>query len=396
MVTAPPMEQPLLCKAAIEAGVQLGLDFRRDVNDLPLGAQGGIGWFQQTRAGRKRASAVQSYLRPAMKRHNLHIVTNALVQRVLFDGRRATGVEYIRNGAAIRATATRGVVLATGAIGSPHLLQLSGVGSSTHLNRIGIPVVHDLPGVGRNMQDHVLTRGVCTVSGVETLNDRAHGLRFGKEFLKYITTGTGMLTYPAFLVAASVKALEESATPDVQIQFAPASIVATPTIWFDNKPGMTASAFPMRPLSRGYVEAQSNRPEDAPLINPRYLSEEPDQRAMIGGIRWLRRLFAAPALAKYVIAESLPGADIQTDDELLDYARRTGSTAFHASCTCRMGTDEMAVVDDRLRVRGIDRLRVIDASVMPTVTSTNTNAPTIMIAEKGAVMMQQEAKGSQG
>ena len=276
-------------------------------------------------------------------------MTNSLVQRVLFDGRRATGIEYVCDGAASRISASREVILAAGAIGSPHLLQLSGVGNPSHLSRIGVPVVHDLPGVGRNMQDHFLARGACTVSGVETLSGRAHGLAFAKEVLRYVVTGKGMLTYPVFLVAASVKVLEKSATPDVQSQFAPAGMVASPALWLDDKPGMTASIFPMRPLSRDYVEARSN-PGDAPLINPRYLSEDQDQRAMIGGLRWIRRLSAAPALAKYVTAETWPGGAVQTDDELLDYARRTGSTAFHASCTCRMGTDAMAVVDDRLRI----------------------------------------------
>jgi choline dehydrogenase len=148
----------------------------------------------------------------------------------------------------------------------------------------------------------------------------------------------------------------------------------------------------MRPLSHGFIEARSSRPGDAPIINPRYLSEERDRRAVVGGLRWARHLFAAPALANYVIAETVPGGAVQTDDELLDYARQTGSTVFHATCTCKMGPDPMAVVDDRLRVRGVERLRVIDASVMPTVTSTNTNAPTIMIAEKGAAMMREDAR----
>jgi choline dehydrogenase len=201
-----------------------------------------------------------------------------------------------------------------------------------------------------------------------------------------------MLTYAASLVAASVKVLEESATPDIQCLFAPGSYAAGPVRRLDDKPGMTVGMWQMRPLSQGYVEARSNQPGDPPIINPRYLSEERDRRAVVAGLRWARRLFEAPALAKYVIAETVPGGDVQTDDELLAYARQTGSTVFHATCTCKMGGDAMAVVDDRLRVRGLDRLRVIDASVMPTVTSTNTNAPTIMIAEKGAAMVRENAR----
>jgi choline dehydrogenase len=204
-----------------------------------------------------------------------------------------------------------------------------------------------------------------------------------------------MLTYSASLAAASVKVLEESATPDVQCSIAPGSFKDGQIGELDDFPGITAGAWQMRPLSRGYVEAKSNDPREAPAINPRYLSEQTDRRAIIGGLRFVRRLFAAPALAKYVGAEILPGAQIESDDELLAYARQKGSTVYHATCTCKMGSDQMAVVDDQLRVHGLERLRVIDASVMPTVTSTNTNAPTIMIAEKGADLIRRAARAGE-
>jgi choline dehydrogenase len=201
-----------------------------------------------------------------------------------------------------------------------------------------------------------------------------------------------MLTYAASLVAASVKVLEESATPDVQILFANGSFAPGPVRRLDDKPGMTGGMWQMRPLSTGYVEAKSPDPRAAPAINPRYLSHETDRRAAIGGLRFVRRLFAAPALARYAVGEILPGRDVESDDALLDYLRQTGSTVFHATCTCKMGRDPMAVVDDELRVRGLDGVRVIDASVMPAVTSTNTNAPTIMIAEKGAALIKAQAR----
>ena len=386
-------ERPPLCLAAIEAGQQIGLEYRKDVNDLSHDAGGGIGWFQQTRRGRRRASTATSYLRPAMKRANLEVITHALVHRVLFDGIRAIGVEYSRGGEVRRIDASKEVILAAGAIGSPHILQLSGVGDPEHLGRVGIPVHHQLPGVGKNFQDHFLTRVTCAVTGIETLNEKARGLALVREAFRYAVMGNGLLTYGAFLIAASVKVLEEFATPDLQCQFAAASFVAAPQLWFDSKPGMTAAVFPMRPLSRGFVEARSNMPGEPPLINPRYLSEERDRRIAIAGLRWVRRLMAAPALARYVAAETSPGRDVQTDDELLDYVRRTMFTAYHASCSCKMGADGMAVVDQRLRVHGLERLRVMDASVMPTVTSTNTNAPTIMIAEKGAAMLREEGAG---
>jgi choline dehydrogenase len=219
-------------------------------------------------------------------------------------------------------------------------------------------------------------------------------LPLAAEIVRYLVTGKGMLTYSASLVAASVKVLEESATPDVQCSFAPGSFKDGQIGQLEEEPGLTGGSWQMRPLSRGYVEAKSPDPQIAPAINPRYLSEEADRRAVIGGLRFVRRIFAAPALAPYVGPEKLPGAQVQSDDELLDYGRRNGNTVYHASCTCMMGPGAMCVVDSELRVHGLERLRVIDASVMPSVTSTNTNAPTIMIAEKGADMIRRAAGGA--
>ena len=380
---------PPLCRAAIEAGQQIGLEYREDVNSLP---HGGIGYCQQTRGGRRRASAARTYLRPAMKRSNLQIITKAQVRRILFDGKRAIGVEYERGGAVERADAAREVILSAGAINSPHILQLSGVGAPEHLTRVGIPVHHALPGVGQNLQDHYIARVSYPVKGTATINERSRGPALAAEILRYLVTGKGMLTYSASLAAASVKVLEESATPDMQISIAPGSFKDGQIGALDNFPGITAGAWQMRPLSRGYVEAKSADPRQAPAINPRYLSDPTDRRAMIGGLRFVRRLFSAPALARYCGTEILPGAQVESDDELLDYARQKGSTVYHATCTCKMGSDQMAVVDDQLRVHGLEGLRVIDAAVMPTVTSTNTNAPTIMIAERGADLIRRAAR----
>jgi choline dehydrogenase-like flavoprotein len=389
------MDRSPLCAAVIEAGKELGLQYREDVNDLPAGAGEGIGWCQQTRGGRRRASTARTYLRPAMKRPNLQVITKALVRRIVFDGRRAVAVEYERGGAMQRVDADGEIILSAGAVGSPHILQLSGVGAAEHLNRVGIPVHHAVPGVGQNLQDHYIARISYPVKGAWTVNERSRGVALAAEVLRYLVTGKGMLTYSASLAAASVKVLEESATPDVQCSIAPGSFKQGQIGELDDFPGITAGAWQMRPLSRGYIEAKSTNPAEAPAINPRYLSDPTDRRAMVGGLRFVRRLFAAPALAKYCGPEILPGAQVETDDELLDYARQNGSTVYHATCTCKMGNDGMAVVDDQLRVHGLERLRVIDASVMPTVTSTNTNAPTIMIAEKGADMIRRAARAAQ-
>jgi choline dehydrogenase len=392
LLTSRTADKPFLCHKIIEAGTEIGLEYHEDVNHLPPGAGDNIGWVQQTRRGRRRQSAARTYLRAALRRPNLQVVTNAMVRRVTFDGKRATGVEFSRGGAVETAIAVREVLLSGGAIGSPHILQLSGVGDPVHLGRIGVPVVHALPGVGKNLQDHFLARVTAEIRGAPTANEKSRGLPFLGELARYVLAGQGLLTYAASLVCASIKVLEESATPDVQILFANASFAPGPIRKLDSKPGMTGGMWQMRPLSRGYVEAKTNNPMDGPAINPRYLSDDTDRRCAIGGLRAVRKLFTAPALKPYLVAEMLPGADVQSDDELLHYLRQTGSTVFHATCTCKMGQDAMAVVDDQLRVHGIEGLRVIDASVMPTVTSTNTNAPTIMIAEKGAAAIKAAAR----
>jgi choline dehydrogenase len=393
LTTSPMSERPAACRAIIAAAQQIGIEYRPDVNNLPPGSGDSIGWCQQTRGGRRRASAARTYLRPALHRRNLQVVTKALARRVLFDGRRAVGVEYSRDGAAAeRVDAGREVILAAGAVGSPHLLQLSGVGDPEVLAKAAIPVRHALPGVGKNFQDHYIARMSCEVRGIETLNERGRGLSFAGEVWRYLAGGTGMLTYSASLCAASVKVLDESATPDVQCVFAPASYKPGLIRKLDDKPGITGGPWQMRPLSRGYVLVRSSDPREQPAINPRYLAEDTDRRCVVGGLKLARRLFAAPAIKKYVVAETLPGPEVHTDDELLDYARQFGSTVFHATCSCKMGRDQLAVVDDHLRVHGLEGLRVVDASVMPAVTSTNTNAPTIMIAEKGAAMIRAEAR----
>ncbi|MGH7094744.1 MAG: GMC family oxidoreductase [Stellaceae bacterium] len=390
------MDRPPLCETVIEAGKQVGLEYREDVNDLTRLHNDCIGWCQQTRGGRTRASTARTYLRPVLKRPNLQLVTKALVQRIVFDGKRAVAVEFTRGGPGSntveRAEAGREILLSAGAVNSPHLLQLSGVGDPEHLASIGVPVVHALPGVGANMQDNYVVRLTYPVHGIATANEKSRGLPLAAEVMRYLMTGKGMLTYSASLVAASVKVLPESATPDVQCSFAPGSFKDGQVGKLEETPGLTGGMWQMRPLSRGYVRARSNRPEDQPAINPRYLSEDTDRRAVIGGLRFVRKIFAAPALQPYLGPEKLPGAAVQGDDEILDYARRNGNTVYHATCTCMMGPNPNCVVDDQLRIHGLEGIRVIDASVMPAVTSTNTNAPTIMIAEKGAAMIKATAR----
>ena len=396
LFTSQNRDKPALCEAAIEAGERMGWAYRKDLNNLPHGLGDHIGWVQQTRGGRFRASAARSYLRPAMRRPNLQVVTNALVHRLVLDGKRAVGVEFSRGGAVERADANGEVILSGGAIGSPHILQLSGIGDPDHLSGIGIDTQHALQGVGKNFQDHFIVRVQAEVQNIATLNERSRGIRFVGELMKYAFNGTGMLTYAASLLAASVKVLPESATPDAQALFSSASFALGPKRVLDRKPGMTSGVWQMRPESRGHVEAASADPREQPVINPNYMAEDRDRRTVIAGLRTVRDWFNTPPLKQYLVSETFPGPDIQSDDELLAYSREMGSTVFHATCSCKMGNDPLAVVNDRLKVHGMEGLRVIDASVMPAVTSTNTNAPTIMIAEKGADMIKEDAKSRLG
>jgi len=395
LFTSQNRDKPALCSAAIEAGRQMGWDYREDLNDLPHGLGNHIGWVQQTRGGRFRASTARSYLRPAMGRPNLRVVTNALVHRVILEGKRAVAVEFSRGGSIQRADANCEVILTGGAIGSPHILQLSGIGDPEHLGGIGIKTRHALKGVGKNFQDHFIVRVQADVQNITTLNERSRGIRFAGELIKYAFNGTGMLTYAASLLAASVRVLPESATPDAQALFSSASFALGPKRKLDTKPGMTSGIWQMRPESRGYVKARSADAHEQPAINPNYMAEDRDRRTVVAGIRMVRNWFNTPALKQYMAAETFPGLNLQSDDELLDYARELGSTVFHASCSCKMGSDPLAVVNDQLRVHGIKALRVIDASVMPAVTSTKANAPTIVISEKGADMIKEDARRRQ-
>ena len=379
-------ETPELCGAIIAAAREVGLPFADDMND---GAHEKIAYYQQTRRGRFRASAARSYLAPVMKRPNLRVITGAQVNRVLLEGRRAVGIEFERGGAVEQVRAGREVILSAGVIGSPQLLLLSGIGQPDALQDLGIDVAHALPGVGANLQDHYVVRVTYRMRNAPTLNERARGLPLVREVVKYAFQGKGVLTYSAALLGAFVRTQEASATPDVQYVIAPGSFKQGRLGELDDFPGMTCGWWQMRPQSRGSVSLRSADPRDAPVIQPRYLSDPVDRRVVVDGLKFARRLCSADALAAYRDAEMVPGADVRTEDEMLDYARRNGSTVYHAAGTCRMGSDERAVVDASLRLHGIDALRVVDASVMPAITSTNTNATAIMIAEKAADTIRQ-------
>ncbi len=374
----------------VEAAQQAGFTFSRDLNGK---VQEGVGYSQMTRKGRFRGSTAQTFLAAAKGRSNLSVETDAMATRLLFEGKRCVGVAFSQRGQDREVRAAREVTLCGGAVNSPHLLQISGIGPAEHLQSIGVPVMHDLAGVGGNLQDHYVARVSHRAKNAVSINQLAHGIRLAGEAVRFVVTGRGALTFGVTSAQVFCRSREELASPDLQLLFTPASYDAARFGQLERQPGMTVAVCPVRPDSRGTIMAKSVDPFAAPVITPNYLSAQNDQRVLNAGIRTTRQIFASPALAQHSVEETLPGPDVVSDDALADYARRYGTTIFHPVGTCRMGEGPGAVVDSRLRVHGVGGLRVIDASVMPTLTTGNTNAPTIMIAEKGAAMIREDVVG---
>jgi len=381
----------------VQAGQQVGLPFCKDYNGPD---PHGVGYFQVTKKGRLRHSTARAYLNPIKRRPNLRIETEAFVTGLKIAGNRVAGVTYRKgslakgsfSGSPIDLEAKREVILCGGSINSPQLLQLSGIGDPEHLKSIGVPVRVSLPGVGRNLHDHYVARVDRRVRGRITANETSRGWRAAVEVAKYAFLGTGLMTYTAGNGVAFVKSSPEMKRCDIQLSFAPASYKAGRLGELDDLPGMTAGAWQCRQESRGEVMAISADPSTAPRIQPNYLSHPTDQKVMIAGLKWARKILGAPVFASYAAEEIHPGKDVQSDDELLDYARRNGGTVYHPVGSCKMGTDAMAVVDPELRVHKVAGLRVVDASIMPATSSGNTNAPTMMIAEKAADLIQAAAR----
>ncbi|PHY18433.1 GMC family oxidoreductase [Caulobacter sp. BP25] len=376
--------------AVIDACEQAGIPRNNDVN---AGAQEGATYYQLTVKNGQRCSAAVAYLHPAMNRPNLQVETNALAGRILFEGKRAVGVEFRQNGQKRVAMANAEVILAGGAINSPQLLQLSGVGPGELLNRHGIEVVADLPGVGENLQDHyVMSVRYRLKAGVVSVNEQSKGGRLAGEALKYLFQRKGLLTLSAAHIAAFCKSRPDLSGPDIQFHILPATmdldkLVNEQKMELEAAPGLTIAPCQLRPESRGHIRIKSPDPSVYPAIFANYLADPLDQEVAVAGLKWARRIGQAPALSPYIDHEMDPGAVVASDAQLLEFARLAGSTIYHPVGTCQMGHGPMAVVDDQLRVRGLEGLRVVDASVMPRLVSGNTNAPTIMIAEKASDMI---------
>ena len=377
-----------LTRRFVDAAQQVGIPPSNDLNGR---VHEGVGYSQMSRNGRFRGSTARTFLARAKGRPNLRIETKAFATRLLFEGRRCVGVAFRQKGRDRRAMAAREMILSGGTINSPHLLQVSGVGAGTHLKSIGVAVVHDLPGVGANLSDHYAIRISHRVKDAVSINELSRGMRLVGEIARWLTTGRGALTFGVSSAQAFARSREGLASPDMQLLFSPASYDQNKFGELDREPGMTIAVSIARPESRGTVMAKSPDPFARPSLKPNYLSAPNDLRVALAGIAFARRIFAAPALARHSVEEITPGPAVVAEELLADYIRRQGMTIYHIVGTCKMGNDPMAVVDSRLNVRGLGGLRVIDASVMPTVTTANTNAPTIMIAEKGAAMIRQDA-----
>ena len=376
-----------LCRSFLAAGREAGFAFNPDFNS---GDPEGVGIYRIATRGGRRLSTARAYLHPAMRRSNLSVETHALAARIRFEGRRAVGVEYMKGGTLRAARARREILLAAGSINSPKLLQLSGIGPGALLKSRNVPVLFDSPAVGRNLQDHLCIDHLYRAR-VPTLNQQL-GSWAGKiqAALRYVLFRKGPLALSVNQGGGFVRSRPSLDRPNMQLYFSPLSYTRTPPgtrplMRPDPFPGFLLSAQPCRPTSRGHIEIASGDPAEPPRIFPNALSTEHDTREMIEGANLLRRLAAMPSLAAVIETEMLPGPGVRADAEHLADIRQRSSTVFHPVSTCRMGPDPRTnVVDATLRVYGTDGLRVIDASVFPTVTSGNTNAPTIMVAEKGA------------
>jgi choline dehydrogenase len=349
---------------------------------------------QATIADGRRQSTAHCYLEPARKRQNLRIVTGALAEAVRLDGRRCIGLRYRVADRVYEANSGREVIISGGSINSPQLLELSGIGQAHRLRELGIEVHHELPGVGENLRDHYAprTRWAIGAKGM-TFNDRGRGLGLLHQVMRYAVLRQGMLGMVAAPLRAFVRSREGLDSPDVLLGWVPMLYEPGPKL--SKQSGMTCYAHPMRPESKGHIHITSSDPRQQPAINFNFLSVPIDADVTVRAIRIARSIMTAPAMEEMKVSEIAPGVAQQTDDEILAWVRAAGETTYHPVGTCKMGADEMAVVDDQLRVRGIAGLRVADASIMPTLTSGNTNAPAIMIGEKAADMILHGDAGNQ-
>jgi choline dehydrogenase len=372
----------------IEAAQQAGFPLTKDYNGAQ---QEGVSYSQMTRNHRFRASTARTFLAQAKGRPNLNIITEAQTGKLLFDGKKCVGVAYCRGGRDLEIRANCEVIICAGAVNSPHILQISGIGPAQHLQSIGVDVLHDSPGVGGNLNDHYVVRISHRIKDMITINEMARGPRLLGEIAKYAFKGNGALTMGVTAAMVFSRSREGLSSPDLQLLYTPTSYTGRVIGDLEKKPGISVAICPVRPESRGTIMAENPDPMARPIIRPNYLSAESDSHVLFSGIQQTKSILEAPALAEVSLGQTVPTRDINTVEDAKQWAKDEGATIYHPVGTCKMGEDAMSVVDSRLKVHGIDGLRIVDASVMPTVTTGNTNAPTIMIGEKAAAMIKQDA-----
>ena len=378
-----------LCEAFMEGAVSLGIPRNPDYNGK---TQEGVSYCQRTIDKGLRVSGATAFLKPAMKRPNVHVRTHAHATEIIFEGKRAVGVRYMKGGhggTPVEVRANKEVILSGGTYNSPQLLQLSGIGSPDLLQAHGIAVRHALP-VGEGLQDHYAPRTVARVKDIRTINELRRGWRLWVEAMKWATARKGLLSLSPTMVYCFWHSGESAESSDLQLTFTPASYKEGVQGQLEDEPGMTVASWQQRPESRGYVRIRSSDPFAPPIIQTNYLDAELDRRVIVGGMKLARRLLKSAPLSPYYAYEDFPGPNINTDDEFLAAATERGTTTFHPGCTCRMGPADStwAVVDDQLRVHGLEGLRVIDASVMPRMISANLNASTMMIADRASDLIR--------
>jgi choline dehydrogenase len=377
-----------LAHALLQAAAEDGQPLNEDYNGR---SQEGFGYYQVAQKDGQRWSVVEGYLNPVRQRKNLTIRTDALVTKVNVTEGRCTGVTYRTAAGTQTVNAQREVILAAGAVQTPQLLELSGIGDPALLQKLGIPVVHASARVGENYIDHFATRMNWRVKNTQTLNELAQGWRLGVAALQYFTRRKGLLTLGTGLVHGFVKTQQHSATPDVQYFFMHASYANAAIRKLDHAPGMTLGVAGLRPTSQGSIHIKSNDPMQGPSIRPNFLATEEDRQTLIDGMKIARQIIGRPALSHYVDHEMSPGPQVQTDEQWLEFGRSNGQTIYHPIGTCRMGSDEDAVVDVRLKFKGLKGLRIVDASVIPAMVSGNTQSPVMMVAERGADLILEDA-----
>lgn len=382
----PPME---VTKTFVRAAQQCGHAFTDDINGE---RQEGVGFFQMARRGRFRETTATTFLRAARRSRNLVVETGGMATKLLFEGRQCVGVAYTQGALSKVARARREVIVAAGAIGSPHLLQMSGIGDPEHLRQVDITPFHSLKGVGQNLSDHPRAGLTYRLAHYGSVNEMTRGWRLLREITRWTLQARGALTYGVTGASVFCRSRPDIAWPDLQLLFIPVSFDATRVGQLEREPGISVNICPVRPYSRGSVMARSPDPSHAPAISANYYEDARDMDLMLTGLRMSRTIMEAPAFQGQLLKETDPGVEVLNDQDLETYVRSTTNSVYHPVGTCKMGVGDDAVVDPELRVHGLQGLRVVDASVMPCLTTGNTAAPTMMIAEKAAAMILGEER----